>query len=181
MTRFAILAALVAVFAGAPAHAQTTEAAKKTPRFDLFRVIDANADEKITADEAKANALTYFDKIDVNTDGLILPDELQIRAQDVHKLQNGQSADMNDAMAKRLNDNAMRQMKAIDVNADGKVTRDEYASRAVERYRISDANNDGHVTRDEFQARGRTIAKSQRDRLKQETDKGVTTPLPPAQ
>lgn len=167
MTRFMVLTLLASVSLIVPALAQTNAAPAKPAKFDLFRVIDANADEQITADEAKTNALTYFDKIDVNKDGLIKPDELQVRAQDVHKLQNGQSVQMTEDIAKRLNDRALRQMKAIDVNGDGQVTRDEYSTRAVERYRTSDANNDGYVTRDEFAARGRNADKSSRGQVKQ--------------
>ncbi|HYO94470.1 MAG TPA: hypothetical protein VER33_08150 [Polyangiaceae bacterium] len=88
---------------------------------------DANADGKVTLQEAQTAARARFDKADGNKNGVLTKDELPGRAQ---------------------------RMARADANNDGQVTLAEAQAKAQARFVEHDTNKDGVLSGDEL-ARGK--------------------------
>ena len=161
MTYKALLTAAAIVSLSLPALAQEAGQAPAPSHFDLFGLIDANGDGKITSEESASNAASYFDRIDGNKDGIATLDELKIRASDVEAMAAAKVPDM--ATSADTHAAATATTGAVGAvvpapGADGVAAApDKLAQRIEERsirqFAAIDTNGDGQATREEYLTR----------------------------
>ncbi|MDV6331816.1 hypothetical protein [Asticcacaulis sp. 201] len=148
------------------------------PLVKWFNQADTNKDGKISHDEFVADAMAFFDKLDVNHDNYISSPENtryenqiapEIQSIDPRIAQPKQSSRQFDPeMSTGTDPNAGRYRKSIvgasqyslidepqpvraaDANFDFKVSREEWLDTAQQRFTILDRNGDGFITLDEL-------------------------------
>jgi len=138
-----------AIAAIAPSVAQTAPAPKG----------DANGDGVITRDEEMARADARFDRLDVNKDGKLTPDELR-----PHRPMGGPGTPPPPgadgaappppagAAGPVRHGFAERMFARLDTNGDGVIDRDEFRAQAAARFDRMDTNKDGKIDAAERQA-----------------------------
>jgi hypothetical protein len=163
-------ASFMAVALVGPTAAQTAPAARG----------DANGDGVLSRDEAMAQADARFDRLDVNKDGKLTPDELQPRRQ-----MGGADAappppppppaDGSSPLPPPTGGRGFggRMFARLDTNGDGVVDREEFRAQAAQRFDRMDTNKDGKVDAAERQA-AREAMEQMRGRRG-----GEDTPPPP--
>lgn len=120
-----MLAGLAPLAATAQQMPRATPTPGSAPMAGMMRA-DTNGDGKISRAEADAQASQRFDRLDVNHDGFLTPDELT-----------GPGA---------------RMIGRADADHDGKLSRSEYLVQAGNRFDRIDANRDGQITPDEMKS-----------------------------
>jgi Ca2+-binding EF-hand superfamily protein len=101
---------------------------------DMFRQLDTNGDRKIEFSEIKAARAKLFDRLDVNRNGVLDPQEIQAA---VDRAKSGGGAGTGTQLAD------LEQQKAMmDRNSDGKISRDEFADFIPDRLVKADADGD---------------------------------------
>lgn len=130
----AILAAVLATtcFGAVAATAQTAP----RPRSDSDRVIPRA--------DALAEADRRFDRMDVNKDGKLTPEEM--------RQGRGPGAPGSSASPEAINAMAARRFAQLDTNGDGVVDREEFRAQAARRFDMIDTNKDGVIDAAERQA-----------------------------
>ena len=98
---------------------------------------DANGDGRVTKEEIRAQRATGFDRMDVNKDGFLTPED---------RANAGDGAD-----AQRGQRGADRR-EQLDRDGDGKISRAEFVDRDTAMFDRVDANKDGAIDRAELQA-----------------------------
>ena len=101
---------------------------------DMFRELDTNGDRKLEFSEMEAGRAKLFDRLDVNRNGVLDPQEIQA-AVDRAKSARGASAG---AQLADLQHKAMME----DRNGDGKISRDEFADFIPTRLVKADTDGD---------------------------------------
>jgi Ca2+-binding EF-hand superfamily protein len=101
---------------------------------DMFRELDTNGDRKLEFSEIEAARARLFDRLDVDRNGVLDPQEIQAAA-DRAKSAKGAGAGV------QLAD--LQQRKAMmDRNGDEKISRDEFADFLPDRLVKADADGD---------------------------------------
>lgn len=127
LSRYILIAAALTTSTVAFAHG---------PR-GFWKEADANQDDKITQDEARAFADARFTEVDTNKDGIITRAEADaLRAKHAAKFK-----------AK-----GEEHFAAKDTNKDGKLSQSEVPRMPAEIFKKLDANGDGGITKEEFAA-----------------------------
>lgn len=116
---------------------------------------DANMDGKISRAEADAQASQRFDRLDLNHDGFLTPDEMA-----------GPGA---------------RMMTRADADHDGKLSRSEYLVQAGNRFDRIDADRDGQISAAEMKSWADAARARQASGRGDAADASTTTSPPPAQ
>ncbi|KAA0685360.1 EF-hand domain-containing protein [Neorhizobium sp. P12A] len=111
---------------------------------DMFRELDTNGDRKLEFSEIEAARARLFDRLDVNRNGVLDPQEIQAAVESA-KSAKGAGAGM------QLAD--LQQRKAMmDRNGDGKISRDEFASFIPDRLIKADADGDQALSLEELRS-----------------------------
>lgn len=100
----------------------------------MLRGADANRDNVITLDEAKAAAAKRFERFDANKDGVV------------------ERADL-DALKAEAVDYRVRRLIHRYGGSDGKLSKEQFVKYRDERFARLDYNSDGELSRDELPAR----------------------------
>lgn len=116
---------------------------------------DANMDGKISRAEADAQASQRFDRLDLNHDGFLTPDEMA-----------GPGA---------------RMMARADADHDGKLSRSEYLVQAGNRFDRIDADRDGQISAAEMKSWADAARARQASGRGDAADASTTPSPPPAQ
>ncbi|TCR71455.1 EF-hand domain-containing protein [Rhizobium sp. BK376] len=101
---------------------------------DMFRELDTNGDHKLEFSEIEAARARLFDRLDVNRNGILDPQEIQAAVESA-KSAKGAGAGM------QLADLQLRKAM-MDRNGDGKISRDEFASFIPDGLIKADADGD---------------------------------------
>jgi Ca2+-binding EF-hand superfamily protein len=100
-----------------------------------FAKVDADHDQAITADEMKADADKFFERLDRNKDGEIDPDEMTIYEQTI-QARSGRYSLLN----------IKQPVMSADTNFNRGVSLEEFRSAAAKRFRTLDLNGSGRLT-----------------------------------
>ena len=100
-----------------------------------FAKVDADHDQAITADEMKADADKFFDRLDRNKDGEIDPDEMTIYEQTI-QARSGRYSLLN----------IQQPVISADTNFNRGVSVEEFRSAAAKRFRTLDVAGTGRLT-----------------------------------
>lgn len=138
-----------------PGISTADDAAPKNDRTALFDKLDANADDKLTAEEAGEKGARLFERLlrtsDANGDGVLTREEFAsgTREKAGRRVQT-------DRPGQRRRPDPQAFFKRLDRNGDGKVTLDEIPEQRKEIFERMlarlDKNGDKSVTLDEFKA-----------------------------
>lgn len=100
-----------------------------------FAKVDADHDQAITADEMKADADKFFERLDRNKDGEIDPDEMTIYEQTI-QARSGRYSLLN----------IQQPVISADTNFNRGVSVEEFRSAAAKRFRTLDVAGTGRLT-----------------------------------
>lgn len=100
-----------------------------------FAKVDTDRDQAITADEMKADADKFFDRLDRNKDGEIDPDEMAIYEQTI-QAKSGRYSLLN----------VQQPVMSADTNFNRGVSVEEFRSAAAKRFRTLDVTGTGRLT-----------------------------------
>jgi Ca2+-binding EF-hand superfamily protein len=131
MKKSTIAIAAFAVFAAAPAFAQSNDP------YALMMSADADGDGKVSRDELIASRDQMFAKLDRNSDGVL--DEAD-RRKTRPRIASMQTARIDEIK------------KDFDANGDGAVTKEEFVNGPTPLFDRADADADGFVTKEEAKA-----------------------------
>jgi Ca2+-binding EF-hand superfamily protein len=116
-----------------------------SPRGDIMRA-DKDGDGKVSRAEAAAAATSksdeWFDKLDLNKDGFITPDEIK---------------QAHEARREQMHEMFEEHFKAADTNNDGKLSLEEVQAkmpRLAEHFSQLDTDKDGFLSKEELQHGG---------------------------
>jgi Ca2+-binding EF-hand superfamily protein len=131
----------------------STASAGDAPRSDAPRDemrADKDGDGRVSRAEAAAAAAErsgeWFDKLDLNKDGYITPEEMKQARETRHE---NMRAEMKEKMEQRFND--------ADTNGDGQLSLDEVQAkmpRLAERFTTLDTDKNGQLSKDELRHGG---------------------------
>lgn len=122
----------------------------------VFDKADANADGKVTEQEAMDFVAARFTEADANRDGAVTPEELGtfLRAQvDAYRPGPGSGRERRQPppeMQRRLAEGQSRFFRMVDADRDGRITMDELRPVAAALFRAADANGDNVLERGEL-------------------------------
>jgi hypothetical protein len=144
---------------------------------------DANGDGVITHDEAMAQADARFDRMDVNKDGKLTPDEMRprgpMRGGDMPPPAAAAATDGTTPPAPAGAGRGMmgeRMFARLDTNGDGVIDRSEFRAQAERRFEMMDTNKDGKIDAAERQAARDAMGRMMRG---PRGENGGDTPPPP--
>ena len=123
-----------------PGLARANEA--KAGGHDMFQMMDANGDGKISPAEHAAGAMMMFQKMDANGDGKVTPAEMDAFHD---KMTAGKKA-------KPMEMSSAEKIKAMDTNNDGVLSSEEHAAGAKMMFDKMDTDKDGYLTKAELEA-----------------------------
>jgi Ca2+-binding EF-hand superfamily protein len=103
---------------------------------DRLMQADANGDGRITKDEIRAQRLTIFARMDVNSDGVVNVEDRPAAAEGQAKTKRRRGGDY----------------ARFDADNDGKVTQAEFVDRDYDGFDRLDANKDGAIDASEREA-----------------------------
>jgi Ca2+-binding EF-hand superfamily protein len=109
---------------------------------DMFRELDTNGDRKLEFSEIEAARARLFDRLDVNRNGVLDPQEIQAA---VESAKSAKGAGM------QLADLQLRKAM-MDRNGDGKISREEFASFIPDRLIKADADGDQALSLEELRS-----------------------------
>jgi Ca2+-binding EF-hand superfamily protein len=137
----------LATVLGGAAVASANDAPRADAPRDEMRA-DTDGDGRVSRAEATAAASErssdWFDKLDLNKDGYITPDEMKQARETRH---DHMRAEMKEKMEQRFND--------ADTNADGQLSLEEAQAkmpRLAERFAALDADKNGQLSKEELRA-----------------------------
>lgn len=125
LTLTVALAAMMIGFGG------TAWAGAEKMRGHVFERVDANKDDKVTADEIRPFTNKRFARFDADGDGVVSTEEI-----DAH-------------LMKRMIKWRQRLLLRFDGDGDGTITRTEFTDKADAMFQRVDANDDGAIDREE--------------------------------
>jgi len=135
----------LAAMLGGAATAGANDAPRSDAPRDEMRA-DTDGDGRVSRAEATAAAAErsgdWFDKLDLNKDGYLTPDELKQARETRHE---HMRAEMKEKMEQRFKD--------ADTNADGQLSLDEVQAkmpRLAERFAALDTDKNGQLSKDEL-------------------------------
>lgn len=123
-----ITVALVAMMLGL---AGAASAGAEKMRGHVFERVDANKDDKVTADEVRPFTDKRFARFDADGDGVVSAQEI-----DAH-------------LMKRMIKWRQRLLLRFDGDGDGAITKTEFTDKADDMFERVDANDDGAIDRQE--------------------------------
>jgi Ca2+-binding EF-hand superfamily protein len=138
---------------------------------EMFKQLDANADGKISKDEAKGPLANFFDRMDADKDGFITQAEMAKKGEkrmqkgDRKKGEKGPDKKPEGEGPKKeagppkgdgFPDFAMM-MQRVDSNGDGKVSKEEARGNLAENFARLDGNNDGFLSKEELAEVGKRM------------------------
>ena len=100
-------------------------------RGNIFDRLDANNDNRVTADEIEPFTAKHFARFDGDGDGVVTPEEIDIQ------------------IRKRLQRRRAMLLDRFDADADGSITQAEFSAQAAKMFDRVDANDDGAISRAE--------------------------------
>ena len=103
-----------------------------------FNVMDINTDGMLSPDEHAAGAKKMFDTMDANKDGIVTAEEMDAAHERVAG-RNAGKADMSSA----------EKIKVTDTSGDGTLTAEEHAAGSKMMFDKMDTNHDGHLSKGE--------------------------------
>jgi hypothetical protein len=106
-----------------------------------FKVMDTNADAKLSPDEHAAGARKMFDAMDANKDGTVTSAEMDA----AHEKVTGKKATKADM-------SSAEKIKVVDTNGDGMLTAEEHADGSKRMFEKMDTDKDGFVSQAELAA-----------------------------
>lgn len=111
--------------------------------------MDTNKDGQLSRAEAEAGAGKRFEKMDLNGDGKVTPQEMT-EAREKMK-------------AERMKERQDRHFKQLDANGDGSLSKEEMSDMAMTHFNMADTNEDGVISKEEHEAARKTMREKFRD------------------
>jgi Ca2+-binding EF-hand superfamily protein len=101
---------------------------------EMFRQLDTNGDRKLEFTEIEAGRAKLFDRLDINHNGFLDPEEIQAALERARAASDGRgNAQLAD----------LQQRKSLmDKNGDGRISRDEFADFIPDRLVRADVDGD---------------------------------------
>ncbi len=134
-----VTAALIttSVFADKAHDANSSEEQK-------FKMMDANSDGKVTANEHAVGAKAAFTKMDANKDGKVTAAEMDSSQMDSSHGGMNKEGKPNDAHHREMT--SAQKIAVIDADKDGVITAAEHAAGSREMMKTMDADRSGDLT-----------------------------------
>ena len=151
-----LIAALVATPAFFALDAMAEKGGGKPPKGEArFAEMDINGDGFITLDEVEIRATEHFTEIDQNGDGRVSPDEAKAGAKARHDAKRAEAGDgppegKKPPRGKRPPKGDM--FARTDLDGDGVITVEEITVFTATRFKEMDSDGDGQVTLEEAKA-----------------------------
>lgn len=123
---------------------------------DKFKLMDTNADGRVSKTEHSAAAQTMFARMDANNDGTVTVAEMEA-SHDEKKTSKLKFWDKKEKLS------ASEKISAVDLNADGQLTRAEHENASETMFTRMDTDNDGYLSKDECE-KGHKLLEKQHDR-----------------
>jgi Ca2+-binding EF-hand superfamily protein len=111
---------------------------------DKFKLMDTNADGKISRAEHGSGAQAMFGRMDANADGIVTAEEM-------NSLQTEKKSSKLKFWEKKgkAGLSAAEKISMIDTNGDGQISRAEHEAGSEKMFTKMDANDDGFLSKEE--------------------------------
>ena len=126
---------------------------------DMFKTMDANGDNMVSAEEHAAGVKAMFAKMDTDGDGNVTAAEMDAS----HKMKMKDDKPMRQAMS------SADKIKTMDTNGDGMLSAAEHDAGAQQKFAEMDTDHDGSLSQQEMQAGHRMMKKEVKPEAKQDS------------
>ncbi|HEY8926083.1 MAG TPA: EF-hand domain-containing protein [Polyangia bacterium] len=145
-------AALLGSLAAVPVALANKEGAEAHGPDAMFKMMDANGDGKISAQEHADAAKKMFTKMDTNGDGKVTAAEMDAFHEHLMARKMHGDASKEPHKSEHGEMSSADKIKAIDTDHDGVLTADEHAAGSKSMFEKMDTDHDGFLSKAELEA-----------------------------